>query len=200
VEREPMTITARVAISLFLIAGILVGALAHQLSQIEKLQGINREVSLIKLEAARISVRLLQGLDGVGEFAAKWALLGDPDYLPQWEAWEEAVEDDLRRLAEVGLSEPEEGLRRVMEDRWSEYRRAAAGLTEDPVASLPAVEAVLASLREDTSELIATNEAALRRRQSEPGGWPGSARGRRSCWPGSSPFSWSRPSPGPFAA
>jgi len=177
-----MTITARVAISLLLIAGILVGALVHQLSQVEKLQGINREVSLIKLEAARISVRLLQGLDGVGEFAAKWALLGDPDYLPQWEAWEEAVEDDLRRLAAVGLSEPKEKLRLVMEDRWSEYRRAAAGLTEDPVASLPGVEAILASLREDTSELIATNEAAVAERAAASAA--AAERARRVAWIG----------------
>jgi signal transduction histidine kinase len=156
-----MTITARVAISLFLITGILVGALAHQLSQVEKLQAINREVSLIKLEAARISVRLLQGLDGVEEFAAKWALLGDPDYLPQWQDWEEAVDEDLRRLGEVGLSEPEEGLRLQMQDRWAEYETAAAGLASDPVALLPGVEEILSSLREDTSELISANEAAV---------------------------------------
>ena len=175
-----MTITARVAISLFLITGTLVGALAYQLSQVEKLQGINREVSLIKLEAARISVRLLQGLDGVGEFAAKWALLGDPDYLPQWQAWEEAVEEDLHRLGEVGLSEPEEGLRLVMEDRWSEYRRAAADMAEDPIASLPRVEAILAALRDATSELIATNEAAVAERAAASAGAAEDA--RRVAW------------------
>jgi signal transduction histidine kinase len=156
-----MTITARVAISLSLITGTLVAALAYQLSQVEKLQAINREVSLIKLEAARISVRLLQGLDGVGEFAAKWALLGDPDYLPQWQDWEEAVDEDLRLLGEVGLSEPEEGLRLQMQDRWAEYGTAAAGLASDPVALLPGVEDILSSLREDTLELISANEAAV---------------------------------------
>lgn len=162
--RAPMTITARVAISLFLITGVLVGALTHQLAQVEKLQGINHEVSLIKVEAARISVGLLQGLDGVGEFAAKWVLLGDPDYLPQWEAWEDAVEDELNRLAVVGLSEPEEELRRGMEALWADYRRAAAGLSEAPLAYLPEVERILAALREETTELIATNEAGVAER------------------------------------
>jgi two-component system, NtrC family, sensor histidine kinase GlrK len=159
-----MTIKARLAISLFLITGILVGALAHQLAQVEKLQGINHEVSLIKVEAARISVRLLQGLEGVREFAAKWVLLGDPDYLPQWEAWEDAVEDDLRRLAAVGLSEPEEEIRRTMEELWTGYRRVAAGLAEDPGTYLPEVEGTLDALREQTAALITANEAGVAER------------------------------------
>jgi signal transduction histidine kinase len=171
-----MRITTRVATGLFLMAALLIGALAYQLSQVEKLQGINREVSLIKMEAARISVRLLQGLEGVREFAAKSAVLGDPDYFTQLEDWEQAVDEDLGRLARVGLSEREEEVRARMEARWEDYRRVAPSLTEDPLAFLDEVEAILTDLRFETEELISVNEEVVAERAAAAAVAAGEAR------------------------
>jgi|GEM_PF-280173 len=156
-----MRITTRVATGLFLVTALLIGALGYQFVQMEKLQTINRELSLIKLEAARISVRLLQGLEGVREFAAKSAVLADPDYLTQLEDWETAVDEDLERLALVGLAEPEERIRGRMEGRWEEYRRVAPTLTDDPLTFVEEVETILMDLRADTEELIAVNEEGV---------------------------------------
>jgi signal transduction histidine kinase len=171
-----MRITTRVATGLFLMAALLIGALAYQLSQVEKLQGINREVSLIKMEAARISVRLLQGLEGVREFAAKSAVLGDPDYFTQLEDWKQAVDEDLGRLARVGLSEREEEVRARMEARWEDYRRVAPSLTEDPLAFLDEVEAILTDLRFETEELISVNEEVVAERAAASAVAAGEAR------------------------
>jgi two-component system, NtrC family, sensor histidine kinase GlrK len=162
-------ITTRVATGLFLVAALLIGALAYQFVQNEKLQSINRELSLIKLEAARISVRLLQDLEGVREFAAKSVVLGDPDYLIQLADWEQAVEDDLARLEEVGLSEREERIRTRMEARWKDYRHIAPTLTDAPLAFVDEVELILTDLRLATEDLIAANEEVMTERAAAAG-------------------------------
>lgn len=164
-----MRITTRVATGLFLVATLLIGALAYQFAQNEKLQAINRELSQIKLEAARISVRLLQDLEGVREFAAKSVVLGDLDYRIQLADWERAVEEDLARLEEVGLSGGEERIRTRMEARWQDYRRIAPTLTDAPLAFVDEVDLILTDLRRATEDLIATNEEVVTERAAAAG-------------------------------
>jgi two-component system, NtrC family, sensor histidine kinase GlrK len=164
-----MRITTRVATGLFLVAALLIGALAYQFVQNEKLQSITRELSLIKLEAARISVRLLQDLEGVREFAAKSVVLGDPDYLAQLADWERAVEEDLARLEEVGLSEEEERVRTRMVARWEAYRRVAPTLTGAPLAFVDEMDLILTDLRLATEDLIAANDEVVTERAAAAG-------------------------------
>lgn len=136
-----MKITTRITLALALVTGLTVAALAYQLSVVEKLQGINKELSLNKLEAGRISLRLLQRVDGVQEFVAKALILGDPDYIVQWGEWEDAVEEDLVLLGALELSAPEEEERLRMEASWHSYREMVAPLRErastrpDPLAA-----------------------------------------------------------------
>ena len=59
-----MKITTRIAAGLFLIAGLLIGVLAYQLSLTDRLQAINRELSQANIESAQISIRLIQGVEG----------------------------------------------------------------------------------------------------------------------------------------
>lgn len=162
--RPQMRITTRVAIGLLLMAGLLIGSLAYQLSHVERLQGINREVSVIKMEAARIAIGLLQGLDGVSEFAARYSVLLDPEYRTRWEEWDAAVQADLQALSLVGLSESEEAVRTRIEEGWAEYRALAPQFAEEPVALLPEVQRVLDGVRGQAEELIAVNEAVVAER------------------------------------
>src|SRR5262245_2358040 len=103
-----MRITTRVSIGLFLMAALLNVSTTYQLSQVEALQRLNREVTLVRMEGARISLRLLQALDGVLEFASKYQILADPGYLTSWRDWEAEVDEDLRQLGAVALSPAEE--------------------------------------------------------------------------------------------
>ncbi len=147
-------------------AGLLFATVAYQLSQVERLQRINREVSLITMEGSRISIRLLQSLDGVQEFAQKFAVLPDPDYQTQWREWEAAVEEDLQVLSEVGFADREEDVRIRIEEGWAEYRSVAPSLIPGSVTVLPfqllsQIQALLGDLRIEAEELIAVNEAVI---------------------------------------
>lgn len=157
-------------------AGLFIGTLAYELSQVRKLQEINREVSLFTLEAGRISVRLLQGFDAVAEFAAKSALLGDPDYRTQWIEWETAVNADLGRLAVVTLSEPEAEILRQMMMGWNRYESLTPDLLGGSAGNLPEVEAILAALRSDTEALISANESVVAERAQASAQAAGEAR------------------------
>jgi signal transduction histidine kinase len=123
-----MKITTRITLGLALVTTLTVAALTYQLTVVEKLQGINEELSLTKLEAGRVSLRLLQRVDGVQEFVAKSLILGDADYIEQWEEWEEAVDEDLVQLAALELSGMEHEERSRISELWSDYRTTAAPL------------------------------------------------------------------------
>ncbi len=155
-----MRIATRIAAGLFLLVVLLSAALAYQLSLLGEVQGINRELSRTNLEAARGSVRLLQALEGVHEFAHKASALSDPDYHRQWEYWEGAVEDDILLLAEAGLSGDEDEIRKEIESGWEAYRAATRAPPGEPVP-LDEVDRTLTVLWADVEELIAVNDRAV---------------------------------------
>ena len=131
-----MRITTRVSIGLFLMAALLIVSTTYQLSQVEALQRLNRDVTLVRMEGARISLRLLQALDGVLEFASKYQILADPGYLDQWREWEGVVDENLRQLAAVSLSPAEDERRVNIGAKWAEYRAMALPL-EAEAGSVP---------------------------------------------------------------
>jgi len=160
-----MRITTRVSIGLFLMAALLIASTTYQLSQVEALQRLNREVTLVSMEGARISLRLLQALDGVLEFAAKYQILADPGYLTQWHESEAAVDEDLRQLAGVALSEAEEERRLSIGTRWAAYRAIVSPLEAEARRVAPEVllqiQTLLTGIRQDVEGLIATTDAAI---------------------------------------
>jgi len=164
-RRAPQVkITTRIAAGLFLIAGLLIGVLAYQLSLTDRLQGINRELSLANIESAQISIRLIQGLEGVREFARKGSVLRDTANLRLWAEWESSVELGMAQLAALGLGGDEAIIRGRIEEGWAEYQLAAARLTQNPLLSfsevdstLSEVDGILARFRSEINALIAAN-------------------------------------------
>lgn len=165
-----MKITTRIAVGLTLLTGLTVGVLGYQLRTVNHLQGINDELSRTNLEAARISIRLVQDLEGVREFASKSLVLGDPDYVEQWTAWEEAVTEDLDRLQALELGPSERQALRDVEAGWRRYLAELAPLRTDPEArpsaeALPPVldriEGRLDALRMAVEDVIDSNQAEV---------------------------------------
>jgi signal transduction histidine kinase len=114
-------ITTRIGLGLLLLTGLLLGVVGYQLTVLKEMREINQELSGARLEASRVSIRLMQGIEGVREFAAKSLLLGDAGYLEQWDAWEEAVEGDLAVLGELPMEEAEDRFRSRALEGWAEY-------------------------------------------------------------------------------
>jgi len=150
-------ITTRIAAGLFLIAGLLIGTLAYQLSLTDRLQKANEELSQANIEAAQIAIRLIQGIEGVREFAAKGSVLRDPANLELWTEWENSVEVGMARLASVELSGRESDLRGRIETEWAAYRSAARELVQDPSLPFSEVSEHLDTLRSEVTQLIAAN-------------------------------------------
>jgi two-component system sensor histidine kinase GlrK len=154
-------ITTRIATGLFLMAALLIGALTYQLSQVDRLQQVNLELSRTNLEASRISLDLMQGIAGVREFSQKAAL--DPLYLESWNDWERAVEEDLASLAGLSLEGEEARIRGRVEIQWRDYRATARALGQD-ASRLPEVLAMLDVLRGEVERLVTVNEASVAQR------------------------------------
>ncbi|HWV58351.1 MAG TPA: HAMP domain-containing sensor histidine kinase [Longimicrobiales bacterium] len=132
-----MRLTSRIAFYLTLLAACLIGTTAYQLRLMAQVHALNRELAAPKMEAARISVRLLQGVEGVREFAAKSLWLRDRDYLDQWQTWEQAFSADLASLSEVPLSETEDAHRIALSQAWARYRSVFGPIRESLIEGLP---------------------------------------------------------------
>ncbi len=175
-----MKITTRMAIGFAILTLALVGTTGYQISVLQSVQQINRELSETNLDAARVSVRLLQGLEAVREFSEKHAWTGFEDYREQRREWERAVESELSRLAAVDLAGPPAAQRTRIVEGWEDFRGLAEALeAATPSAevetmpllelgptrteALAAVESRLLELRSLTDELIALNEASVTR-------------------------------------
>ncbi len=168
-----MKITTRIALGLLLLAGLTVGVLAYQIRTVQHLQSINEELSLTNLEAARISIRLVQELEGVREFASKALVLEDPGYVEQWAAWEEAVDRDLERMGDLELGPLERQALRDVHAGWERYHLELAPLrtneelhpttVEEMDGVLLRIEQLMSVLRESVEEVIDANQAAVAR-------------------------------------
>lgn len=171
-----MRITTRIGLGLLLLNGLLLGLVAYQLTVLSEMREINRELSGVRLEASRVSIRLLQGVEGVREFAAKSVLLGDAGYLEQWEAWEASVETDLTSLRTLEMEEGEEEFRLRALEGWDLYRAVAdqeelrqarttpLSLSAFDPEPLDRIEEGLDGMRVGLEGLLASTDMAVTRR------------------------------------
>lgn len=163
-----MRFTTRIILGLGLVSGVLLAGLLHQLSVVERLQRINAELSNTNLEVARLGVSLLQGTEGVREFAQKAILLEDPEYREQWQEWEEAAGMEMQELAQLSLPPMESQLRDDLVRAWDDYlgetQADPAGIEQLSVleTSLDEVRARIEALLEGNEEAIAVRVEASR--------------------------------------
>jgi two-component system, NtrC family, sensor histidine kinase GlrK len=169
-------ITTRIAVGLTLLTALTVGVLAYQLRTVNHLQAVNDELSRTNLEAARVSIRLVQDLEGVREFASKALVLEDPGYVEQWAAWEEAVVEDLTRIRSLELGPRERQALRDVEAGWRRYLIELAPLKEEGadrpageelLATLDHIDLALDELRLNVEEVIEANQAEVARQARE---------------------------------
>ncbi|MEX2527632.1 MAG: HAMP domain-containing sensor histidine kinase [Gemmatimonadota bacterium] len=155
-----MRFTTRIILGLGLVSGVLLAGLLHQLSVVERLQGINAELSNTNLEVARLGVSLLQGTEGVREFAQKAILLEDPEYRAQWQEWEEASGGRMEELAQVPLPPLESRLRDALMRAWDDYR-AETQAGPMGIERLSSLETSLDEVRARIEALLEGNEEAI---------------------------------------
>jgi len=182
-------ITTRIALGLALLTGLTVGVLAYQLQTVQKLQSINEELSLTSLEAARVSIRLVQELEGVREFASKSLVLEDSGYVEQWMAWEHAVEEGLARLHGLELGPLQRQALRDVEMGWERYHLDLSPLRDTPEEERPEgqdlailldrIDALMDQLRAGAEEVIEANQVQVAY-QAEASALAGARAGRVS--------------------
>jgi two-component system, NtrC family, sensor histidine kinase GlrK len=165
-----MRITTRIALGLVLLSGLTVAVLAYQVRSNHHLQAINEELARTNVEAARLSIRLVQDFEGVREFASKALVLEDPDYLEQWGAWETSVTDDLGRLLKLDLGPSERQAVREIETGWVRYLVEFAPLRsgdrewprgEQLFTALDRIDDLTLALRAGAEEVIDANQSTV---------------------------------------
>lgn len=165
-----MRITTRIALGLAVLTGLMVLAIGYQLRTVNELQRINQELSQTNVEAARISIRLVQEIEGVREFASKSLVLADSGYVEHWGTWEEAVTEDLTRIRELELGPRERQALRDVELGWERYLFEIAPLRteegerptgEAQLATLDRIDELMGDLRFGVEEVIEANQAEV---------------------------------------
>jgi signal transduction histidine kinase len=126
-----MKISTRIGLGLSLLVVLFLGASAYQLSVVQKLEGISRELSGIRLEASRAAIVLIQEVENVREFAAKSLLLGDPDYAAEWQRAEDRFVQGLDRLSQLPLGDAEGDARLRVLQSWASWSGGIAPLRPD---------------------------------------------------------------------
>lgn len=177
-----MRITTRLGVGLAVVAALTVGATAYQLGVISQLRDLNEGLALTHVEAARISLRVVENVEGMSFFAGSYLMRGALEDRERWVEYEVAVEADLSRLENLELSQSEEEQRQELLEAWEDYRRTAGpgpdlstprlrpsvlpplpGAGEEPTgtqAALHRVETSLHDVRRATELLLARNEEA----------------------------------------
>lgn len=170
-----MKISTRIAAGLGLLLALVLTTAAYQLSVIQKLEGVSRELSGIRLEASRAALSLLQEGEIIREFAAKALLLGDEDYAAGWIQAEARLDEGLKHLVELRLVGAEAEARVDIVGAWSEWREIMAPFLPDPAApgptpastaalgALDQADPALLALRSATERLLAENDARVTR-------------------------------------
>ncbi|MEX2530637.1 MAG: HAMP domain-containing sensor histidine kinase [Gemmatimonadota bacterium] len=165
-----MRITTRIALGLTVLTGLMVLAIGYQLRTVNELQRINQELSQTNVEAARISIRLVQEIEGVRELASKSLVLADSGYVEHWGTWEEAVTEDLTRIRELELGPRERQALRDVELGWERYLFEIAPLRteegerptgEAQLATLDRIDELMGDLRFGVEEVIEANQAEV---------------------------------------
>lgn len=187
-----MKISTRIAAGLGLLLALVLTTAAYQLSVIQKLEGVSRELSGIRLEASRAALSLLQEGEIIREFAAKALLLGDPDYAAGWIQAEARLDEGLKRLVELRLVGAEAEARVDIVGARSEWREIMAPFLPDPAApgpilastaalgALDQADPALLALRSATERLLAENDARVTREAALAAG--AAARARWIAW------------------
>jgi len=187
-----MKISTRIAVGLGLLLALVVTTAAYQLSVIQKLEGVSRDLSAIRLEASRAALILLQEGEIIREFSAKALLLGDRDYAEEWQRAEERLDEGLSRLLALRLGEAEASARSEILQARSGWSEVMAPFLPGPPETGPSIEAgtapaalealdradpVLLTLLGATERLLAENdrrvtqEAALAAGAAARAGW-----------------------------
>jgi signal transduction histidine kinase len=176
-----MKLTSRIALGLALLTGLMLGVLAYQLRTVNELQLVNQDLSRTNVEAARISIRLVQDIEAVREFAEKalvWRSLGpdwqspgpdEPGYEDLWETFERAVGEELERIRELELGPRERQALRDVEVAWIRYLYEIPPLRADeaPVPRGADLDPVLGRIHQLMNELRGSVEEVIDANQAE---------------------------------
>lgn len=165
-----MKITTRIAVGLALLTALMVGVLAYQIRTVHQLERITDELAQTNVQAARVSIRLVQDLEGVREFASKSLVLDDPEFVERWTVWEAAVGEDLSGLRRLDLGPRERQALRDVEAGWSRYLLELAPLRTDETRRpedddlapvLARIEELMDRIRLSVEEVIDANDAEV---------------------------------------
>lgn len=166
-----MRISTRIAVGLGGLVLVVLASAVYQLSVVQKLEGISRELAGTRLEASRTAIEVLQKVETVREFAAKTLLLGDADYAAEWSRAEELVGTALSGLASIPLGDEEGEARIGMQEAWTAWMEATAPFrpleqapgwaVAEALEALDAAEPALDDLLVATESLLAANEARV---------------------------------------
>ncbi len=191
-----MRISTRIAVGLGLLMALFAATAAYQLSVVQKLQEISGQMAGTRLEASRVSLAVIQGVEDVREFSAKALLLGDTDYLAEWARAEGELKERLEALSLLKLGDAEEEARTRILDTWAAWTAETGpfrpeatptgGAPGAPTGLAAALEALdtgdleLLRMRAAAETLLAANDARV---TAESGAaYQAAARARMVAW------------------
>lgn len=164
-----MKISTKIAAGYGILIGLIFAVLFYEVTRIQQMEAINRNLSQINFRAATLSLQLLRDLDQVEEFTRKYyATGGDPGYGAQTDEMRKAFSQALRELGALRLSPKEAGEIQQLNLLWDRVLqtsrpRPGAGEAEVGVALGVQID-LLGRVRNQIQGLIRTTRETIEMR------------------------------------
>src|SRR5260221_5645979 len=167
-----MKISTKIAAGYGILIGLIFAVLLYEVSRIQQMEEINRNLSQINFRAATISLQLLRDLEQVEEFTRKYyATGGDPGYGAQTEEMRKAFSQSVKELGSLALSPKEaDEIRQLalLWDRLLQSSRPRPGAGEEEVTVALGVQLDLISrVRSQIQRLVRTTRETIELRVEE---------------------------------
>lgn len=167
-----MRISTKIAAGYGILIGLIFAVLFYEVSRIQEMESINRNLSQINFRAATLSLQLLRDLDQVEEFTRKYyATGGDPGYGAQTEEMRKAFSLAVKELGGLRLSAKETDEIRQLTLLWEgllQSSRPRPGAGEEEVGAALGVQLDhLSRVRNQIQGLIRTTRQTIELRVEE---------------------------------
>jgi signal transduction histidine kinase len=121
-----MRLSSKIFFASALVILVLAGVSALSLGAVGRLVSVNREITTHTIPALTITASAREAIPPLLRLEARALVLGDRHYAKAWTELAARIAEDLERLAEYPLSEPEAVHRREASAAFGEYRHIVA--------------------------------------------------------------------------
>lgn len=120
-----MRIATKISAGYIILIALMVVMLIYHVSLIHRMETINRHLTDVNFNTARVSLQLAKDLDQIEDFTKRFFVTQDSDYISGQKEWCEVFVHDLQRIRLLDHSDRERAEIERLSQMWDEFSAAA---------------------------------------------------------------------------